>query len=56
MHVPQSFEFQYYCLRQLVDDAMVADGIMTKEEYFEYKGKLKELLTNECNFIEKIIP
>ena len=54
--VPQTFEFQYYCLRQLVDDSMVADGVMTKEEYYEFKSKLKELLTNECNSIKRIIP
>ncbi len=54
--IQQSFEFRYYCLRELVDDAMVADGAMTKEEYFEYKGKLKELLNSECKAIEKIIP
>lgn len=54
--IQQSFEFQYFCLRELVDDAMVADGAMTKEEYFEYKGKLKELLNSECKAIEKINP
>ena len=56
LNTPQSFEIQYFCLRELVDDAMVADGIITKEEYFDYKNKLKELLANECNLIEKIVP
>lgn len=50
------FEVRYLILRELVDDSMVADGVMTKEEYYEFKGKLKELLTNEYNSIEKIIP
>ena len=43
------FEIRYLILRELVDDSMVADGVMTKEEYYEYKGKLKELLITECN-------
>lgn len=50
------FEISYLVLRELVDDSMVADGAMTKEEYFEYKEKLKELLNTEYNSIEKIIP
>ena len=41
------FEVRYLILRELVDDSMVADGVITKEEYYEFKGKLKELLTNE---------
>ena len=56
LSIPQSFELQYFCLRELVDDAMVADGVMTKEEYYEFKGKLKELLNSECKAVEKIIP
>lgn len=56
LNIPQSFELKYFCLRELVDDSMVADGAMTKEEYYEYKDKLKELLITECNAVEKIIP
>lgn len=56
INIQQSFDFQYYCLRELVDDSMVADGIMTKEEYLECKRKLKELLNDERTSIEKIIP
>ena len=50
------FEVRYLILRELVDDSMVADGVMTKEEYYEFKGKLKELLNIECKAVEKIIP
>lgn len=50
------FEVEYLILRELVDDSIVADGIMTKEEYYEFKEKLKELLTNECISIDRIIP
>lgn len=56
INVPQSFEFQYYCLRQLVDDAMVADGILTKEEYFAHKENLLKLLSKEQRTIEITIP
>lgn len=56
LNVPQSFGIQYFCLRELVDDAMVADGILSKEEYFEYKNKLKELINNEQKTLEKMIP
>lgn len=56
INVPQSFEFQYYCLRQLVDDAMVADGILTKEEYLAHKENLLKLLSKEQRTIEITIP
>ncbi len=56
INIQQSFDFQYYCLRELVDDSMVADGIMTKEEYLDCKRKLKELLNSECKAIEEINP
>lgn len=52
----ERFVIKYLVLRELVDDSMVADGAMTKEEYYEYKDKLKELLITECNAVEKIIP
>ena len=50
------FEMRYLFLRELVDAGMVADGAMTKEEYFDYKKQLTELLEKEKNRINSIIP
>lgn len=52
----QSFKCQYFCLRELVDSAMVADGALSKEDYYHYKNRLKELLDNEYKNVEQIIP
>lgn len=56
MTIPQSFDFKYYCLRELVDSSMVADGALAREEYFGYKNLLKELLNNELDIIDRTIP
>lgn len=56
MKVPQNFELKYYCLRELVDSAMVVDGALTKEEYVRCKNNLKELLHNELDIINNVIP
>lgn len=53
---PLCFRLKCWCMTELIDDSMVADGVMTKDEYYEFKEKLKELLTNECITIDRIIP
>lgn len=50
------FGIRYLILKELVDYSIVADGIITQEEYFKYKMELKDLLNNEYNSVEKIIP
>lgn len=50
------FGIRHLVLKELVDYSMVADKKITKEEYFEYKSRLKKLLNNELNYVDKIIP
>ena len=44
------FELKYFCLSQLSDDAMVADGVITKEEFLKYIKECLELLTKEKTY------
>ena len=50
------FSMKYWCLRELVDYSMVADGAMEKEEYMLYKNRLKELLKSEMDMLERTDP
>lgn len=50
------FIMKYVFLRELADSAIVTDGVITKEEYFEYKNNLKNLLTDELETIKRIVP
>lgn len=52
----QCFEIRYLFLRELSDSALVADGAITAEEYFEYKSCLLELLKGEIQKVKSIIP
>ena len=48
MNTQQWFGFEYFCLYEMADEAMVADGAITSGEYTEYKKQLKDLLTNKA--------
>jgi len=53
---PVWFRTKYWCLLELVDSGMVADGVITNEEYIEYKNLLIGLLEAEKESVEQIIP
>ena len=44
MNTQPWFGFEYFCLYEIADEAMVADGAITYVEYLEYKKQLKALL------------
>lgn len=44
---PQCFDLEYYCLNELSDYSMVADGALTISEYEIYKKMAIELLEKE---------
>ena len=50
------FIMEYWCLYQLVDYSMVADGAMEMEEYMYYKNRLKEFLKSKMDGLERMNP
>ena len=50
------FIMEYWCLNELADYSMVADGAMEMEEYMYYKNKLKEFLKSKMDGLERMNP
>ena len=47
------FQLTYFCYRELADYSMVADGIITKDEFNAYKKQCLELLEREKQYVQE---